>query len=415
MSPVIETSRPGEKLRESCNTCATSKVRCSKDQPSCVRCLNRNIPCHYSPSRRTGKRRPTIEGPASTSSNLHTNATSGLACSPEPPSLSQHLPSPSTNSCRSSYHLLPDPTTGPSSDDKALPSDNPFTMTGAESGHLSFSPSLRRDTSDNTDSHCLDNMNVDFGALPTPPNFDGILPNDISLPGSALSGLAAPYQSAPLAPACLSQSPTKPQDCMHFAINILQGLHATPSTCSLAFGTPVDTSNSPAPAIDHVITTNRSVIESLNPLFTCPCSLNAQVTLILTLIGSKIIAWYRAILKNDENSNATSSSGSCDSDEVIVGAESVSDCPITVGRYNLEGADKGKMRAQLVLSELRHVSGLVEQLTEHLEKQRAGIAVAPDTASHVGDTKHVIPLCEHLLLFLKNGVQSVAQEAVRCL
>ncbi|UNI24283.1 hypothetical protein JDV02_010041 [Purpureocillium takamizusanense] len=45
------------KLRESCNSCAESKVKCTKEQPICSRCEDRDLDCQYSLSRRVGKRK----------------------------------------------------------------------------------------------------------------------------------------------------------------------------------------------------------------------------------------------------------------------------------------------------------------------------------------------------------------------
>lgn len=45
------------KLRESCNRCAESKVKCTKEQPICSRCDERDLSCEYSLSRRFGKRK----------------------------------------------------------------------------------------------------------------------------------------------------------------------------------------------------------------------------------------------------------------------------------------------------------------------------------------------------------------------
>lgn len=43
------------KLRDSCTDCASSKVRCSKEKPTCARCARRGVACIYMVSRRTGR------------------------------------------------------------------------------------------------------------------------------------------------------------------------------------------------------------------------------------------------------------------------------------------------------------------------------------------------------------------------
>lgn len=44
------------KLRESCDSCLSAKVKCSKSRPICVRCLSNGAACGYSPSSRAGRK-----------------------------------------------------------------------------------------------------------------------------------------------------------------------------------------------------------------------------------------------------------------------------------------------------------------------------------------------------------------------
>ena len=46
----------GVKLRDSCESCAASKVRCSREKPTCNRCAERGITCQYSLKQRTGRK-----------------------------------------------------------------------------------------------------------------------------------------------------------------------------------------------------------------------------------------------------------------------------------------------------------------------------------------------------------------------
>lgn len=53
---------PAQKLRDSCDKCSASKVRCNKQKPTCRRCEKLGYPCVYSPVRRVGRpsRPPTM-------------------------------------------------------------------------------------------------------------------------------------------------------------------------------------------------------------------------------------------------------------------------------------------------------------------------------------------------------------------
>lgn len=44
------------KFRESCDSCLSAKVKCSKSRPMCARCLSNGAPCGYSPSSRAGRK-----------------------------------------------------------------------------------------------------------------------------------------------------------------------------------------------------------------------------------------------------------------------------------------------------------------------------------------------------------------------
>jgi hypothetical protein len=60
---VIMSPRNGQlprvlRVRQSCDTCQTSKIRCGQERPSCRRCTKYNIECVYSLSRRVGRPRP---------------------------------------------------------------------------------------------------------------------------------------------------------------------------------------------------------------------------------------------------------------------------------------------------------------------------------------------------------------------
>jgi hypothetical protein len=74
------TTAPIPKLKDSCDTCAASKIRCDKQKPLCGRCERLGYPCFYSPARRTGYARArgqnnTEAAPPKPSTHVsHTNA-----------------------------------------------------------------------------------------------------------------------------------------------------------------------------------------------------------------------------------------------------------------------------------------------------------------------------------------------------
>ncbi|OKL55387.1 hypothetical protein UA08_09364 [Talaromyces atroroseus] len=51
------SSTTTSKLRDSCQACALSKVKCHKQKPTCSRCIKRKIPCEYIMTKRPGRKR----------------------------------------------------------------------------------------------------------------------------------------------------------------------------------------------------------------------------------------------------------------------------------------------------------------------------------------------------------------------
>ncbi len=60
------SSKPSSKVRDSCDACAVSKVKCPKERPSCSRCEIRGTSCRYLLTRRPGRKKDTgIRHPSS--------------------------------------------------------------------------------------------------------------------------------------------------------------------------------------------------------------------------------------------------------------------------------------------------------------------------------------------------------------
>ncbi|KAL6856713.1 hypothetical protein J3F83DRAFT_751570 [Trichoderma novae-zelandiae] len=55
MASSYSTHIPARKLKDSCDPCSASKLRCNKQKPTCARCASLNQPCSYSPARRAGR------------------------------------------------------------------------------------------------------------------------------------------------------------------------------------------------------------------------------------------------------------------------------------------------------------------------------------------------------------------------
>lgn len=172
-------------------------------------------------------------------------------------------------------------------------------------------------------------------------------------------------------------SPTS-RTCMKSALKILQALHIPPRTCLWA----CDRMSIPCPhqprLIDAVLSTNKDIVKSVSNMLKCTCSLSSQVQLILTIICGKVMAWYRAIIRNDNASDNLSllpstASKITNEDDYI---ERILHQPITLGRYSFDSTLESKIRAQVVFSELQHLETMIETLSGRIHGANFGNSVS---------------------------------------
>ena len=347
-----------KRLKDSCNNCASMKVKCSKDKPSCTRCEDREIECYYSPSQRSGRRvsaaptsttNVTPAEPVSIESNseLSTNTSNGLGSDDAQFSYFRQrlfdgdaLPMWGTETI-SNFNLdgsaFNSGTTTPQND--ALMGNTGFAsldhcFTGSD-----FSPS---NSFDNVDS-LLSNLNGASFSTPPTPSF-----NDSYGHSSFFDDRKCNTSGV--------------HSCLALALNILPILHIPPSTCTVASVRPSERTTSACPTIDNVISTNKAVLDSIAMVLSCSCSLDEHLAFILSLIAFKVLAWYAAAARDvDEDDSDYSSTPT---------TERVQHLSITVGKYRLEGAEHSRMRAQLILSELHRVVRSVELLSKRFERTR---------------------------------------------
>ncbi|KAF5852349.1 hypothetical protein GGP41_007778 [Bipolaris sorokiniana] len=141
------------KVRQSCDTCQASKIRCGQERPSCRRCAKYNITCVYSVSRRAGRPRP--KRTATNPSTPTQNSSSTQSQSPSNPQ--RTLPTPDGTS---PTHRGCEPTlTLPSQD-----GTQPDTLQDQNGTQFSTFFLSSTDLGTQLDSH----QSMDFGSLVSP-------------------------------------------------------------------------------------------------------------------------------------------------------------------------------------------------------------------------------------------------------
>lgn len=366
-----------KKLKGSCDACAKAKVRCGKEQPTCQRCSNQEVTCHYSPARRMGKRPASSITAAIAAAAAQASARTQADDQPSRHHLSDFSsafspehdhakPSPETPGGPMdvfSYH----PSASASSFGFGLPtpnhsgtvtpwkdpihsSDNYFAKSGVTSNaHFPSSPINFSMPENWVDQLSMTSTSDQMFAC------EDDLQSYFSVQDGSTSASSPSFGCATLSNSSSDHHHHLQQDCMSLALTTLHSLHVRLTSC-----TSVSSSLSPAPApsIDNVLANNKVALDSISTILDCPCSLNPHIALLLALTGSKILAWYQAIARNGSNPPPSSNA------PLPCYPETVMHMPITIGVFRLEGEDQGKMIAQLVLTELAKVGWLVDKFTQ---------------------------------------------------
>lgn len=375
------------KLRASCDNCAHAKVRCGRDHPSCQRCLYVNIRCNYSASRRmgrtsksgrsgdniTGSKRSVKEHRKSESCCTDTTSES----SDSPNNITQQLPDVGLDSCPQDFdyvalqpwNCVSDLPASPSfaslSDAQANASNlaqphmtaTHFQATISKPVELSFAAPFPNNTNLDTDCMRIEAQQSVFQQLS---------------PDLVTSPYDMPHQASSIA----HQNRT----CVELASETIHSLSLPSSMCAssphlIAFHT-----------VEQILATSRSAMSAFYKILHCPCSHSRSFTLTLALTISRILDCYTAICRLPTSSagNTCREAPSCSRDLLTPSSSSTSlitpsptcsapasisqrsphnivmDTPIAIGGYNIDPDDEYTFILQLVLSELRKVSKLVD-------------------------------------------------------
>lgn len=391
-SAVTKNRRPYRlrKLRESCNNCALSKVKCTKEQPICSRCEERDMECQYSPSRRIGKRR----GP---SSQQRTADIVQMTVPPKELFNCKDFGSP----------IVIDPELNFDDTDSGellssfsrgrhvhLGDKCNATMSGHCSAMLprihnpvsakSLDPFMFSDASANSTSWGFDFEYEDpmlLGNSSTFPYDEDLLSPHIPtgtythVPGYGLSRQTRDSEKfvATNTDDYFGGSPEagakqRTENCMERAMAILKTLKGPPSRCTSVMPSPLPTPSSLTPTtfpfnrssqglnissaysssssgssshathhINEVLAVNKEAITAACEIIDCACSVDIQVAFVLTSIASQVMSRYVSAASTRYDDLMAAADGSC-------------------------GENPTKMHAQLVLGELHLVLRLIESL-----------------------------------------------------
>lgn len=367
-------------FRSSCDPCAASKVRCTKEQLGCSRCVQNGLKCVYGRSRRKGK--PPSNKTAPIHAPVHhpySRAPVSPPAPPAPPTPAQPSWTPGPNHHQPNYNH----SCSWYRASNLTPSLTPSLTPDEGISHLSTPefgwPSMVGSDPMVTDGHSL-------GSLPEMRGMDD--ENGGGQKGDEVRHNPGDYQH---------------ESCIAVACRTLSSLYQfVQSDCVNGHSTNSNQSRSMlkrptpevSPANDIVFCTTRSATETVSRLLNCTarsCAGDPSILLVLGSILLRILTWYKTLYQSEigglglsatpsRNGREDVGSNSSQSDnEHSIGLSQPSESmgesiytvplsiPLAVGAFNLPCATETKMKAQLLLCEVQTLSQVCQALDRRVQ------------------------------------------------
>ncbi|RAK96590.1 uncharacterized protein BO80DRAFT_224269 [Aspergillus ibericus CBS 121593] len=238
------------RTRETCDACAKAKIRCSKQRPSCERCVARGLLCRYGLLRPRGRPRGRLVG-------VEVEGSGG-----------ESSPGSPGEGC-----LGVSGVDGVGDIPAPAPASQPETAEG--------------ETVQNWQTL---NQNLDqfFDVAPPP---SGVTQQPeyeiVAIPSST-----SPSLSSGVSPA--SGAIIHDQSCMSMLLSILQSLHPPSETCLHRQSTVLPRT------VDSIVPLNQNAMNTITLVLGCPCALSSSFGLVIAQVLLQILDGYRGVLDDPD-------------------------------------------------------------------------------------------------------------------
>ncbi|MCJ1400480.1 hypothetical protein MMC11_003686 [Xylographa trunciseda] len=415
------TAPAAPKLRDSCHACASSKLKCHKEKPTCSRCAKRSIACEYIATKRAGRKHSSRLSINDSSSNPSSpsGATAINVTRPKPllggcfgtkstisgtsplPSPGVIHPPPRLTPSGHSFNAFADGSPSSAVTDLTTNLDDFFaspvffSMPDMSDGDVLDQTYFFSTGFDSSGSSSSSNSSKNvFDTIPAfkDVNSEDAVSDDVVSEFLVLSNDRSPPDCR-VSPICDVQSPQDPRTpdspcfCLVEALGLMKQLFPNNSPACTTSSTQGFDNHITIPTIQAVIAQNEQTVNAVSRMLQCSCSQDGYLLAIVSLIVFKVLGWYAAAARKIPSSDDTSSSvqNQWTSDfRHRPHAEQVLHNPATVGSYGLDGEDSARMAAQLVLGKLHCVQRLVNQLSTKLKVQAAKNGGGADTPDSLG-------------------------------
>ncbi|KAL4995988.1 hypothetical protein BDV10DRAFT_173471 [Aspergillus recurvatus] len=318
--PSLTPTPTGQKLRASCNQCAASKVKCSKEKPSCARCARQGKGCKYFETKRAGRK------PGTQMRNV-------TSTPPQAVSLSES---------ESIQHPAVSPSTTEYADLLAM------TFSSA-SPSISTHPSLLPDAFNfplndfPASSHQLPMLD-----LPDNGDFSSLLETSHTL---------LPVETMPLAVQSTENADPRLNCNFSRAVGLLKGLPYSRKPGSAFTQTQTE------PMADLVMKSNEEAVKAINEILECDCADDGYLLATLSIILLKVLTTYATLVQQTANPDAESPCWAPTS----MTSPNQSDGEVQrTHDFGADSEDQARLVGQRILSQLHHVQRLVNTLSRHI-------------------------------------------------
>jgi hypothetical protein len=404
-SSLNKERRP--KLRASCDACAASKVKCSKEHPICGRCLANGSQCIYGVSRKHGKpgrtRKRNPDGTPFTKAPKQRPSLDGsefgkFRVRPEP--ILQALPDLSETASNWSSKWSSTPSLPGTPEFDFEPTPEPFYVDAADrtftndillpTSQLEPEPiqSIERELSFRDPFAKRQSVQLDLPDIAALKDFvggDSVNPMDCSFNNATLDPLlfnntATSTPQSPKTNHDFNYNPmrrvsvTLPQShcCYTLAYSTLESLRIIGSDATNAYP------SMECKSLDNVLSITRLAVQSVLQLLSCPCSSDPHLAMLYSSITSKLLTWYQ--IAADVNVSASCAPPSLSSGSMSPASSTgfsspfpmpspkmdiafnIALQPLQFGVYQFDEEQRQMLRRQVVLRELKNCGKLIEAL-----------------------------------------------------
>ncbi|EUC41395.1 hypothetical protein COCMIDRAFT_106286 [Bipolaris oryzae ATCC 44560] len=419
-SPISQPPQQQRAFRESCQNCADSKVRCSKNKPTCARCARRGTPCVYQQSRRAGRKLTSV-GQAKQARRAATNALSDVSSSYTwEVDIENNDLQLSTPGSDTTPNTTPNTTASQMglNDSQAIPENlSPIESFPNISGSTEWCsnemfktlciqsvPLMCGDDADFALHMSQDLTNLNDGFISLDDSGRGSVPVDLTpeflgLPLS-WSGVAGDTHATGYEPEDISSSrPTCNKNCTAVISRLFPELF-----CS--FGSRCERSQLQGQSLVNVIASNESMSEAMNSILECECSQDIHVLFIVGLCTSKVMSSYLRTMRRECLKNAQRAG---DSDTTNDHQRSTLDVEDSDAKAEI-------MAARMVLGGLHRIQQLLAHLSERLKQTEPEGDLANDYAGLGGLTGNELrnPFPRSMLQQLEHSLRAHLRYVFAC-